>query len=127
VALGGFSVTVIALFVLFSYDRFKQNDVENFRRSQKPLGPRTAGEYKSAMTVLYFSTAKAASGCASEDWEASGPMDERAFWTEAVRRHPELRKIQAGCRVAINETYPEEGWLIAPKDVVAVIPPVSGG
>ena len=47
--------------------------------------------------------------------------------TLLLRFHPELEGRLATVRFAINEAFAEPETLIAAGDVVAVIPPVSGG
>ncbi|MCI2229339.1 MoaD/ThiS family protein [Polaribacter sp. MSW13] len=41
-------------------------------------------------------------------------------------KYPELKNINSYA-IAVNETYAEEGLLLKDGDVVAIIPPVSGG
>ena len=43
-----------------------------------------------------------------------------------VTNHPELEKLKAYA-VAVNETYAEDDVILRPNDVIAIIPPVSGG
>ncbi len=43
-----------------------------------------------------------------------------------VSKHPKLEKLKAYA-VAVNETYAEDDIILNPNDVVAIIPPVSGG
>ncbi|SFJ62669.1 molybdopterin converting factor subunit 1 [Thermoflavimicrobium dichotomicum] len=42
-------------------------------------------------------------------------------------QYPLYQQQLQTCMVAINQTYAEEETVISPDDVVALIPPVSGG
>lgn len=77
--------------------------------------------------VLYFAQARELAGCAEEKWPMRELADTDAFWTEALRRHPDLAKIRGVCRLAINQQYVDSGSRIESGDEVAVLPPVSGG
>ncbi len=79
------------------------------------------------MKVLYFAQAADASGCREEQWEISRSLSLEAFWTEAVRRHPALANLRAGCRVASGMEYVGQEDVLDPRKETAVIPPVSGG
>jgi len=46
--------------------------------------------------------------------------------TELVNTYPKLATLQSYA-VAVNETYAEENQVLKPNDIVAIIPPVSGG
>lgn len=43
-----------------------------------------------------------------------------------IELYPSLQNL-ASIRIAVNNSYAEEGQLIRPKDEIALIPPVSGG
>ena len=78
--------------------------------------------------VLYFATARGASGVAEEWMEMSeGTLSAEDLWTELLRRHPKLGPLRAAVRLARNREYLGEGELFAAGDEIAVIPPVSGG
>lgn len=48
------------------------------------------------------------------------------FKTVLVENYPNLKNITSFA-VAVNETYADDVFLLKENDVVAIIPPVSGG
>ena len=81
-----------------------------------------------AVSVLYFAGAK----------ESAGKTEERLELPDAVRtigdfaaflekEHPTLAGRLGAVRFAINETFVDASSVVSPGDVIAVIPPVSGG
>lgn len=48
------------------------------------------------------------------------------FRQRLTKHFPGLKKMPTFA-IAVNEEYAEESRLISPNDVVAIIPPVSGG
>lgn len=48
------------------------------------------------------------------------------FKKELLKRHPKLLHL-ASYAVAVNETYADDDVVLKENDVVALIPPVSGG
>ena len=46
--------------------------------------------------------------------------------TELVSAYPKLATLQSYA-VAVNESYAEDDQVLKPNDIVAIIPPVSGG
>lgn len=79
------------------------------------------------MRVLYFAGAARAAGCKTETWDVDDPLSLEAFWTEALRRHPDLAPWKSQCRVASGLKFVEEPGQLDPRREAAVIPPVSGG
>jgi molybdopterin converting factor small subunit len=79
------------------------------------------------MRVLYFAGAADCAGCREESWEITSGLSLDDFWHEVLQRHPELRGIWNGCRVASGGRYVGAGEMIDPELEAAVIPPVSGG
>ena len=77
--------------------------------------------------VLHFASAREAAGCASE------PLDlpEGATVADAKRLltslHPRLALSWPSIRFAVGERFAPESQTLEPGDVVALIPPVSGG
>ena len=81
-----------------------------------------------AITVLYFAAVREAAGKSEERFELPDDVGTvTALSAHLERVHPALRGRLGGVRYAINETFVHETARIEPGDVVAVIPPVSGG
>jgi molybdopterin converting factor subunit 1 len=80
------------------------------------------------VTLLYFAAIREAVGVAEEEFElpdAVGTVLELSTFLEGVR--PALAGRLSSVRFAVNEVFasPETG--VVAGDVVALIPPVSGG
>lgn len=79
------------------------------------------------MTVLFFATARAATGRSQEELPVSGALSEGELWEKLIARHPALAEIRTSTRLARNGVYAEVGSVFSEADEVALIPPVSGG
>lgn len=79
------------------------------------------------MTVLFFATARAATGGSQEELPVSGALSEGELWEKLIARHPALAEIRASTRLACNGVYADAGSVFSDTDEVALIPPVSGG
>ena len=78
--------------------------------------------------VLYFAALRELVGCAAEQIELpAGDFDvaRLAALLEATR--PALRGVLGGVRFAVGDEFVALERRLAPGDVVALIPPVSGG
>ena len=77
--------------------------------------------------VLYFASARDAAGTASETID----LPEGATVADAKRllgaRHPRLELAFATIRFAVGERFAPEAQPLESGDVLALIPPVSGG
>lgn len=82
---------------------------------------------QSAITVLYFAALRDLAGSSEERVVLPGPSDVTALLSELEQRHPSLKGRLEGVRVAINEEFRERTSALSAGDVVALIPPVSGG
>ena len=81
-----------------------------------------------AVSVLYFAALRDLTGVGEEQLELpAGPCDVSAILAELERKHAGLRGRLASVRVAVNEEFTELGRSVRAGDVVALIPPVSGG
>jgi len=77
------------------------------------------------MKLLYFSILKERLKAEFEEIEFSGKVSElRRF---LIEKYPELEDIIKVSRFAVNYEYVGENYELKGGEVVAVIPPVSGG
>lgn len=79
-----------------------------------------------AIKVLVFGAAKDVIGCASFNWILTRPITVAEFKTALFEQYPELKRLTS-LSLAVNEVYANEDLRLEEKDVVALIPPVSGG
>ncbi len=80
------------------------------------------------VTILYFAVLRDLVGCSEEQVSLPGDvMTVRALrsWLEA--RHASLRERLDSVRVACNEAFVSNDHALCERDVIALIPPVSGG
>jgi molybdopterin synthase sulfur carrier subunit len=80
------------------------------------------------VTLLYFAAIRDAVGLAEEELElpdAVATVSELSTFLEGVR--PALAGRLSSIRFAVNEVFASGETGLAPGDVVALIPPVSGG
>lgn len=78
--------------------------------------------------LLYFGGLK--ERVAAADTALTLPFEELtvgAFLEWLVGEQPPLRGALGGVRVAVNEAFASDAAVIRPGDVVALIPPVTGG
>jgi sulfur-carrier protein len=76
--------------------------------------------------LLYFAALRDLAQCSEETFDvaAEGPTVS-ALCDEVQKAHPRLSFV--GVRVAVNEEFVDSGFVLQAGDVVAFIPPVSGG
>ncbi|HEX6274948.1 MAG TPA: molybdopterin converting factor subunit 1 [Polyangiaceae bacterium] len=80
------------------------------------------------ITVLYFAAIRERLGRDREELELpAGIADVQALSRWLERTHPELRGALSRCRFAVGEELRSSTHPVEAGDVVAVIPPVSGG
>ncbi len=81
-----------------------------------------------SITLLYFAAVRDAAGKSEERLDLPDAVyrisDLAAFLEE---RHPALAGRLASVRFAVNEAFVDASTALVSGDVVAVIPPVSGG
>lgn len=75
--------------------------------------------------VRYFAAAREACRRDAECVPLEAGTDLAALVRELERRHPALAEMSV--RYAVNERFAPPETPLAPGDVVALIPPVSGG
>ncbi|HEY8900662.1 MAG TPA: MoaD/ThiS family protein [Chthoniobacterales bacterium] len=79
------------------------------------------------MKVLFFSVAREASGCAEAEIPLPEPASIEGVWERLIERHPALVELRDAARLSCNDVYADASTRFLDEDVVAVIPPVSGG
>lgn len=80
------------------------------------------------MHVLFFAKARVVAGTSHVDVPlegASGTVG--SVMADVVRQLPALESLVPRCRLALNEEYCDTADAVKPGDVLACIPPVSGG
>jgi molybdopterin synthase sulfur carrier subunit len=81
-----------------------------------------------AVQVLYFAALRDLTGVGEESVElATVPCPVSGLLEQLERKHPGLRGRLSSVRVAVNEEFAELAGSVRSGDVVALIPPVSGG
>ena len=76
------------------------------------------------MKVLLFAQLREECGASSLSLEL-GPITVTDLLVEFQQRYPNLSIAQS--MIAVNEQFVARDYLIQPDDIVAFIPPVSGG
>ena len=79
------------------------------------------------LSVLYFASAREAAGTASEDVTVPPGTTVESLRSALVVRHPRLGAAAPSLRFAVGERFASPSQALADGDVVALIPPVSGG
>lgn len=79
------------------------------------------------MMILFFAQARQVTRLDSVKWEVSHAQSAESLWKWLLEQFPNLAPFQNSSRLACNEEYLGRGQLLQPSDVVALIPPVSGG
>jgi molybdopterin converting factor subunit 1 len=81
-----------------------------------------------SVSVLYFAALRDLSGVAEEQVSLDAPGgDVSALLLALQTRHAALAGRLASVRVAVNEEFVETSTRLSGGEVVALIPPVSGG
>lgn len=78
------------------------------------------------VTILFFGVATDLAGCSSTTKKLPNKSTVTSFKEFLVAEFPEFQKMSSYA-VAINESYASDETLIRENDVIAIIPPVSGG
>ncbi|MCT4700043.1 MoaD/ThiS family protein [Tenacibaculum haliotis] len=78
------------------------------------------------INVLLFGIATDLTGSTSLEVVLPVNCNVTAFKELLVTQHPKLKNMSAYA-VAINESYATDETIITENDVIAIIPPVSGG
>lgn len=77
------------------------------------------------MKVLYFAELKEILGTDSENIDLSYDITVKDFITNLFEKHPSIQEKQF--QIAVNEEFVQNDDVVRPDDIVALIPPVSGG
>ncbi|SCS72457.1 molybdopterin converting factor subunit 1 [Staphylococcus caeli] len=77
------------------------------------------------MKVLYFAELKEILNVQSEEININSEITVDAFKQTLVERYPQIAEKQF--QIAVNEEFVQSDAIIQPNDIVALIPPVSGG
>lgn len=77
-------------------------------------------------TILFFGVATDLAACNSTQMEIPANSSIADFKVLLLSKFPQLTKMSSYA-VAINETYATNTSIIKTNDVIAIIPPVSGG
>lgn len=84
-----------------------------------------AGDFD--VEVLYFAALRDLSGVSGERVSLPGALSVEALLSALESRHEGLRGRLQSVRVAVNEEFTERSTQLRGGEVVALIPPVSGG
>ncbi len=77
--------------------------------------------------VLYFAQLKEKFGLGEDNVSVCKGCSVRELRRLMVRLRPELSDAMSGAAIAVNMEYADDSCQLQPGDVVALIPPVSGG
>jgi len=77
--------------------------------------------------VLLFAGLRETAGARELYVEAPDPATVAGLRAAVAAACPPLRPLLANAAVAVNEEYADDAVPVQPGDVVALIPPVSGG
>ena len=79
------------------------------------------------VTVLLFGQARELAGTQSLDLEIENPLSVAEVFARIVADLPKLARMEPSLLFAVNEEYASRDQLVKDGDVLAVLPPVSGG
>jgi molybdopterin converting factor subunit 1 len=79
------------------------------------------------VSVLYFAALRDLAGTSEEQVGVAPPLSVEALLAKLEEQHAPLRGRLGSVRVAVNEEFTERSTMLSGGEVVALIPPVSGG
>lgn len=79
------------------------------------------------LRLLYFAVLRDITGKAEDEVEVAGDTTPASLWETLRGRHTRLAGYVQPPMVAVNETWSSPDATLRDGDVVAFIPPVSGG
>tara|TARA_R110002073_G_scaffold108336_9_gene243601 strand:+ start:37070 stop:37312 length:243 start_codon:yes stop_codon:yes gene_type:complete len=78
------------------------------------------------LKILLFGISTDLVGSNSLDFEVQENTSVLEFKNSLQKQHPQLSQVNSYA-IAVNENYATDDTLLRENDVVAIIPPVSGG
>ena len=79
------------------------------------------------ITIRLFASYREAAGLSEAAIEVAPGTTAAALWQDLVEKHPRLAPLSRSAGVALNGRYTQPTTVLAEGDVVAFLPPVSGG
>lgn len=79
------------------------------------------------VTVLFFAMLRDIVGADSRQLQLDAEATPAMIWSDLVREFPTLQAFERPPMIAVNESYAAASTTLRENDVVAFIPPVSGG
>ena len=79
------------------------------------------------ITILYFQMVRKCTEMKTESISVDAGCTVGVLISNLGQRHPGLRDITPGLLIAVNEEHAAESRVLAENDVVALMPPFSGG
>jgi molybdopterin converting factor subunit 1 len=79
------------------------------------------------ITALLFGQAREFAGASSLDLEVEEPATVQRAFAVIKARHPKLAEMERSLLFAVNEEYASPSQTLAAGDLLAILPPVSGG
>ena len=86
-----------------------------------------ADERKITVTALLFGQAREVVGDEAVELEVGEPATVATAFDMLKARHPKLAQMERSLLFAVNEEYASRSTVLAERDRVAILPPVSGG
>ena len=79
------------------------------------------------ITIKLFASYREATGLSEADMEITPGTTAAELWQKLVEAHPRLVPLSRSAGMALNGRYTQPTTVLAEGDVVAYLPPVSGG
>jgi molybdopterin converting factor subunit 1 len=79
------------------------------------------------ITIKLFASFREAAGISEAALEIAPGLTAADLWADLVSQHPRLFPLSRNAGMAVNGRYIQPATLLSEGDVVAFLPPVSGG
>jgi molybdopterin converting factor subunit 1 len=79
------------------------------------------------VTVKLFASFREAAATPQREFEVEPGTTIEQLWGEIVEQHPRLAPLSRSAGYALNGRYTQAATLLTEGDIVAFLPPVSGG